>query len=433
MDAEIEVKNVEPIISKLVPSLVFDQLQTSEEGLTTKEAESRLEQYGQNTIKEKQSKSLLLQLLSNFTSMMAILLWISGSIAFIARMPELGIAIWTVNLINGVFSFIQEYRAGKATEALKGLLASYARVVRDGQEIQINTENLVPGDIILVEEGDKISADARLVSSSELQVNQSALTGESNPVRKFADAYDGEDLTPFETSNLIFTGSTVSSGSGKGVVIKTGMATEFGKIANLTLDVTNDLSPLQKELNRLTKQISIISLIFGVLFFLLAVFFVKNPIADSFIFALGMIVAFIPEGLSPTVTLALAQGVQRMAKRNALVKNLSSVETLGCTSVICTDKTGTLTQNEMTVNHIWLPDRELEVTGTGFAPKGNILEQVHSISVDSNVALKWIVTAASLCSNAKVVAPTEENSRYTVLGDPTEACLEVVAEKAGIK
>ena len=168
MDAEIEVKNVEPIISKLVPSLVFDQLQTSEEGLTTKEAGSRLEQYGQNTIKEKQSKSLLLQLLSNFTSMMAILLWISGSIAFIARMPELGIAIWTVNLINGVFSFIQEYRAGKATEALKGLLASYARVVRDGQEIQINTENLVPGDIILVEEGDKISADARLVSSSEL-------------------------------------------------------------------------------------------------------------------------------------------------------------------------------------------------------------------------------------------------------------------------
>ena len=195
----------------------------------------------------------------------------------------------------------------------------------------------------------------------------------------------------------------------------------------------NYLSPLQKELNRLTKQISIISLIFGVLFFLLAVFFVKNPIADSFIFALGMIVAFIPEGLSPTVTLALAQGVQRMAKTNALVKNLSSVETLGCTSVICTDKTGTLTQNEMTVNHIWLPGRELEVTGTGFAPKGNILEQGHSISVDSNVALKWIVTAASLCSNAKVVAPTEENPRYTVLGDPTEACLEVVAEKAGIR
>ena len=159
----------------------------------------------------------------------------------------------------------------------------------------------------------------------------------------------------------------------------------------------------------------------------------KNPIADSFIFALGMIVAFIPEGLSPTVTLALAQGVQRMAKTNALVKNLSSVETLGCTSVICTDKTGTLTQNEMTVNHIWLPGKELEVTGTGFAPKGNILEQGHSISVDSNVALKWIVTAASLSSNAKVVAPTEENPRYTVLGDPTEACLEAVAEKARVR
>ena len=433
MDTKIEDKNVEPIISKLAPSQVFEQLQTRDEGLTAKEAEIRLEQYGKNTIKEKQSKSLLLRLVANFTSMMAILLWISGSVAFIARMPELGIAIWTVNLINGVFSFIQEYRAGKATEALKGLLASYARVVRDGQEVQIDTDDLVPGDVILVEEGDKISADARLVTSSKLQLNQSALTGESNPVRKFADAILEEDLTPFETSNLIFTGSTVSSGSGKAVVIKTGMVTEFGKIANLTLNVTNDLSPLQKELNRLTKQISIIALTFGVLFFLLAVFFVKNPIAESFIFALGMIVAFIPEGLSPTVTLALAQGVQRMAKKNALVKNLSSVETLGCTSVICTDKTGTLTQNEMTVNHIWLPDRELEVTGTGFAPKGKILDQGQSISVDSNEALKLIVTAAGLCSNARVVPPTEENPRYTVLGDPTEACLEVVAEKAGVQ
>ena len=413
MDTKIEGKNVEPIISKLAPSQVFEQLQTRDGGLTTKEAESRLEQYGKNTIKEKASKSLLLELVANFTSMLAILLWISGSIAFIARMPELGIAIWTVNLINGVFSFIQEYRAEKATVALKGILASYARVVRDGQEVQINTEDLVPGDVILIAEGDKISADVRLITSSELQVNQSALTGESNPVRKFADAVDGEGLTSFEISNLIFTGSMISSGSGKAVVIKTGMDTEFGKIANLTLDVTHNLSPLQKELNRLTKQISIIAFAFGVLFFLLAVFVVKNPIAESFIFALGMIVAFIPEGLSPTVTLALASGVQRMAKKNALVKNLSSVETLGCTSVICTDKTGTLTQNEMTVNHIWLPDRELEVTGTGFAPKGTILDQGHSISVDSNQALNLIVTAASLCSNARVVAPTEENPRYT--------------------
>ncbi|MDF2903859.1 MAG: P-type superfamily ATPase [Bacillus sp. (in: firmicutes)] len=433
MDTKKEFEDIEQTISKLDPSQVFEQLHTKEEGLTTIEAKNRLEQYGKNTIKEKQGKPLYLQFLANFTSMMAILLWISGAIAFFAKMPELGIAVWCVNIINGIFSFIQEYRAGKATEALKGMLSSYARVIRDGQEVQILTDELVPGDVMLVEEGDKISADARLVRASELQINQSALTGESNPVRKFSDAIHRDDLTSFETSNLIFTGSTVSSGSGQAAVIKTGMDTEFGKIANLTQNVTNELSPLQKELNRLTKQISIIALGFGVAFFLLAIFFVKNPIAESFIFALGMIVAFIPEGLSPTVTLALAQGVQRMAKKNALVKNLSSVETLGCTSVICTDKTGTLTQNEMTVNHIWLPDRELEVTGTGFAPDGKILDKGQSISVESDSALKLVVTAASLCSNARVVAPNEENPSYTVLGDPTEACLGVVAEKAGIR
>ena len=432
MDDKREFEDLEKTISKLVPSQVFEQFQTKEAGLTKEEAKKRLEQYGKNTINEKKGKPLYIKLLANFTSMMAILLWISGAIAFIAQMPQLGIAVWCVNIINGIFSFIQEYRAGKATEALKGMLSSYARVIRDGQEVQILTDDLVPGDVMMIEEGDKISADARLVMASELQVNQSALTGESNPVRKFFECLYRDGLTSFETSNLIFTGSTVSSGSGLAVVMKTGMNTEFGKIANLTQNVGNELSPLQKELNRLTKQISMIALSFGVAFFLLAIFFVKNPIAESFIFALGMIVAFIPEGLSPTVTLALAQGVQRMAKKNALVKNLSSVETLGCTSVICTDKTGTLTQNEMTVNRIWLPDRELEVTGIGFAPEGKILDSGQEISEATNTSLKLIVTAASLCSNAKVVAPNEENHSYTVLGDPTEACLGVAAEKAGI-
>ncbi len=423
----------ESAISKLNPSEVFEHFHISEGGLSTKEAAKRLVQYGKNTIKEKRGKPLYIKFLAHFTSMMAILLWISGSLAFIAKMPQLGIAVFCVNIINGIFSFIQEFRASKATEALKGMLSSYARVLRDGQEAQILADDIVPGDVMLVEEGDKISADARLIHASDLQLNQSTLTGESNPVRKFSDAIQREDLTSFETSNLIFTGSTVSSGSGLAVVIKTGMETEFGKIARLTQNVVEELSPLQKELNRLTKQISIIALTFGVAFFLLAIFFVKDPIAESFIFALGMIVAFIPEGLSPTVTLALAQGVQRMAKKNALVKNLSSVETLGCTSVICTDKTGTLTQNEMTVNHIWLPDREIEVTGTGYAPEGNMVDNGQFISIESNEALKLILTAASLCSNARIVPPNEENSRYTVLGDPTEACLGVVAEKAGLR
>ncbi|MDP4085486.1 MAG: cation-transporting P-type ATPase [Bacillota bacterium] len=208
MDAKKEFESVE--LSKLGPRQVFELFETKEEGLSTDEALKRIEVYGKNTIKEKQGKSLIFQFLANFTSMMAILLWVSGAIAFIARMPELGIAVFCVNIINVIFSFIQEYRAGKATEALKGMLSSYARIIRDGTEVQILTEQLVPGDVMLIGEGDKISADARLVKASDLQINQSALTGESNPVRKFSDAIHRDDLTSFETPNLIFTGSTVS-------------------------------------------------------------------------------------------------------------------------------------------------------------------------------------------------------------------------------
>ncbi len=417
-------------VFKQRPEEVYAALGSSPAGLSGEEAQKRLAQYGPNQIAEKKGKPMWQRFLANFTSLMAILLWVSGVIAIIAQMPELGIAVWCVNLINGLFSFMQEYKASKVTEALKGMMASNARVLRDGNEVQVPTQDLVPGDVILVAEGDKIAADARVVVSADLQVNQSTLTGESNPVRKTADAIVRDDMGVVEVPNLIFTGSSVSSGSGTAVVHKTGMETEFGKISSLTQNVEEQLSPLQKELEHLTKQIAMIAMSFGVLFFVLSVFFVKEPVAKSFIFALGMVVAFIPEGLSPTVTLALAQGVQRMAKKNALVKNLSSVETLGCTSVICTDKTGTLTQNEMTVNHLWLPSRELEVTGTGYAPVGEIQQNGAKIVPDRDVA--EILSAAALCSDAKILPPSGENPRYTVLGDPTEACLGVVAEKGGI-
>jgi potassium/sodium efflux P-type ATPase len=347
-------------------------------------------------------------------------------------MPQLGIAVWLVNVINGVFSFMQEHRAGKATDALRNMLPSYARVIRDGEEQKILAEDLVIGDIILLEEGDKISADARLIETSDLQVDQSTLTGESNPVRKIKDAVLTEDLTKAEMPNLIFAGTNVSEGNGKAVVTEIGMRTEFGKIANLTQNMEKEESPLQKELNRLTKQISIIAISFGVFFFVSALFFVKQPMASAFIFALGMVVAFIPEGLLPTVTLSLAMAVQRMSKRNALVKKLSSVETLGSTSVICTDKTGTLTQNEMTVSNLWLAKDEFEVTGVGYSAKGDILKGGKKITANDDEDMKLLLTGAALCSNARLLPPNEESARFTVLGDPTEACLGVVAEKAGI-
>lgn len=419
-------------LSKLSVEEVYNQLGSSAAGLTGGQAIDYQKKQGKNLIEEKKKKSVILIFLENFTHLMAILLWIGGAVALFAGMPQLAIAIWLVNVINGVFSFMQEHRAGKATEALKNMLPSYARVIRDGQEIKILAEDLVIGDIILLEEGDKISADARLIACSDLQVNQSTLTGESNPVRKTADPIFRDDLTKAEIPNLIFAGTNVSEGNGKAIVTEIGMKTEFGKIAHLTQSMEADESPLQKELNRLTRQISVIAISFGVFFFIAAIFFVKEKVAASFIFALGMIVAFIPEGLLPTVTLALAMAVQRMSKRNALVKKLSSVETLGSTSVICTDKTGTLTQNEMTVSHLWLAEKEYQVTGVGYEANGEVLEDNKKITADKNEDIRLLLTAAALCSNARLLPPNEENPRYTVLGDPTEACLGVVAKKAGI-
>ncbi len=434
MEVNKQIKSDESTegIYKLTPEDACKIMGTSAEGLSASEAQSIQDKYGKNVISEKKGKPAILIFLSNFVSLMAILLWVGGIIAFVAKMPELAIAIWLVNVINGVFSFWQEHRASKATEALKKMLPSYARVIRDNKEQQISAEDLVPGDIMLIEEGDKISADARLLTSTDLQVNQSTLTGESNPVRKSYDPVLREGLSRSEIPNLIFTGTSVASGSAKAVVTSIGMETVFGKIANLTQTMEEVQSPLQKELDILTKQVSIIAIAIGAVFFLAAAFFVKQPIAQAFIFALGMVVAFIPEGLLPTVTLSLAMAVQRMAKEHALVKRLSAVETLGCTSVICSDKTGTLTQNEMTVCNLWLPGQELEVTGLGYAPVGNIINGNREETAAGNKDLKTLLTAAALCSNARVVPPNDESDRYTVLGDPTEACLGVVAQKAGI-
>jgi len=433
--AEEEKAAIDNSISKiqeLAVSEVFQAMNTRNSGLTDEEAGKNQQKYGKNVINEKKGKPVILIFLSNFISMMAILLWVGGIIAFIAKMPQLAIAIWLVNIINGTFSFWQEFRASKATEALKNMLPSYARVIRDGKQIQILSEDLVPGDVTILQEGDKISADCRLINTSDFQVNQSTLTGESNPVRKTHESILREGLSRFEMPNLIFTGTSVASGTAQAIVCAIGMNTEFGKIANLTQGMKEKQSPLQEELDRLTKQISVLSITIGIAFFIAAVFFVKQPAAQAFIFALGMIVAFIPEGLLPTVTLALAMAVQRMIKEHALVKRLSAVETLGCTTVICSDKTGTLTQNEMTVNNLWLPEGEYTVTGLGYAPIGKVMDGDQQITAEDHRGLKLLLTAASLCSNARIVPPGPENDRYTVLGDPTEACLGVAAQKAGI-
>lgn len=432
LENKVIKSNVKNNVQKLSVEEVYKVLNTNIEGLTQSEVELRLKKFGKNTLPEGKKKSFIWKFVSNFTHLMAILLWIGGIVSFIAEMPELGIAIWMVNIINGLFSFWQEFRAERATEALRKLIPDYVRVLRSGEEKRILAEELVPGDIMLLSEGDHISADGRLVEASDLRVNQSTLTGESNSIHKVKDSVTRDDISWLEQSNLVFAGTSVAEGDGKAIVFSTGIGTEFGKIAEFTQILKDESSPLQKEMERLTKTVSIIAVSIGLILFIIATMVVGMNINRSFIFAMGMIVAFIPEGLLPTVTLSLAMGVQRMAKRNALIKRLSSVEALGCTQVICTDKTGTLTKNEMTVTNIWISEKNYTVTGVGYdASNGNIYYGDKNVS-KNNEDLKQLLTAASLCCNAHLVAPSKETSNWTVLGDPTEAALLVLAKKAGL-
>ncbi len=422
----------EPGLETLPPARVHEAAASRPEGLSAAEALERLARHGPNTIREQGRTPLVIKFLANFIHLMAILLWIAGGVAFIARMPQLAISIWTVNLINGAFSFWQEFKAEKATEAMRRMLPSQAIVRRDGAIRQIEARALVPGDILILAEGDRICADARLVDSAELRVDQSTLTGESLHVRKTHAATPRDGRPRIEIPNLVFAGTNVVSGTGTGVVLATGMETEFGRIAAFTQGMGADLSPLQKEMQRVTKLVTVIAVCAGAVFFLLAATLAGVEPAESFIFGMGMIVAFVPEGLLPTVTLALALGVQRMAGRNALIKRLSAVETLGCATVICTDKTGTLTQNEMTVRALWVADRALTVSGDGYDPGGQIRDDDAVLDAAQDADLRALLLSAGLCANARLVPPDDANSRWTVIGDPTEGALRVLAAKAGI-
>jgi Ca2+-transporting ATPase len=410
---------------------LYDSLKTSAQGLTSEEAAKRLEQYGRNEIREIKGRSLIWKFLENFYHLFAIMLWVGGILAFVAEMPQLGWAIFAVIFINAIFSFWQEFRAEKATEALKKMIPHNAKVIRDGKTIQIEAAELVPGDLMVLEEGDAISADARLVEEFELRTNNATLTGESEPVRKTASPHDDPNLTLIEMPNLVFAGTSVAYGGGKAVVFATAMDTQFGKIAELTQSVESELSPLQKEMSKITQLVAILATSVGVVFFILGYFFGGLSLVGGFVFSVGIIVALVPEGLLPTVTLSLAMGVQRMAERHALIKKLSSVETLGCTTVICTDKTGTLTKNEMTVRDIWVAGQHLEVSGGGYAPNGDYHHDGEDLSAEQLKALQLLVRAASLCNNARLIEPGGPDDNWTILGDPTEAALLVAARKAG--
>lgn len=422
----MEEEKIRDLYAKNDISEVYKNLASSAEGLSSAEAEKRLQKYGPNQIKKAEGEAVWKTFLKNFTSTMAILLWISGIIAILSGTLELGIAIWLVNIINGLFSFWQERAAKRATDALNEMLPTYVQVIRDGKKKQIDSKQLVPGDVFVLQAGNSIPADSRLISATSMQVDQSALNGESVPESKVTQYAPGEGR--YAESNLVYSGTIVGAGTGRAIAFATGMQTEFGQIASLTQQEEKTTSPLTEELNKLTRQISIIAVTIGVIFLIAAIFFVKYPFAKAFIFALGMIVAFIPEGLLPTVTLSLAQGVRRMAKKHALVKELNSVETLGETTVICSDKTGTLTQNQMTIHYVWSPKHEFKVTGNGYLNNGHIELDGQQIEYGNHPDLNKMVEIAALDNDTAV---NEKDGKAKILGTPTEACLIVMAKKAG--
>jgi magnesium-transporting ATPase (P-type) len=406
---------------------VLADYQTTIHGLSPAQVEQRLQKAGPNQPVRLERINLLAAFTGNFTHLMAWLLWVGGALALLAQMPPVALAVWMVNIINGCFSFFQEYKAERATEALLKLIPNWVIVLRDGVEEKVSAERLVPGDIINLSAGDRVPADARVVQQASLSVDESVLTGESKTRWKYV-APVSPDVKFQNATNILFAGTSITGGTARAVVVATGGGTVFGRIARLATGVAEDLSPLQKEMKRLTRQITAIAVSVGTIMFVLACGLAQVSVSQAFVFAIGMIVAFVPEGMVPTVTLSLAIAVERMARQNALVKQLSSVETLGCTSVICTDKTGTLTEGKMTVHSVWMPGGRWYVSGRGHELEGDF--RAHD--GESDAELQELLRAGCLCNNAKV-ALDQSTGRVDVFGDSIEAGLLIAAIKYGIE
>jgi magnesium-transporting ATPase (P-type) len=381
------------------------------EGLTTTEARQRLAEVGPNVLAAPERVSHVRRLAAQLVHFFALLLWAGALLAWFGGMPQLSAAIVAVVLVNAVFAFVQEYRAERASEALRRLLPHRACVRRDGAEVELPAEELVPGDVLVLRAGDRISADAELAESTAFRVDVSVLTGESVPVEPERD---------------VFAGTYVAAGTAVAVATATGMRTEFGRIAALTQRTKREHTPLERELRHVTRFVAVLVVLLGVAFFLVAGA-LGMGFEERFVFAIGVMVANVPEGLLPTVTLALAMATQRMAKRNALVRQLSSVETLGETTVICTDKTGTLTENQMTVQRIWTKEGGFEVEGVGYEPHGRFRRDGRVVDPRP---LADLLRAGLLCNDSRL-APGE--AAWAVVGDPTEGALIALAAKGGLR
>jgi calcium-translocating P-type ATPase len=395
---------------------LYRDLRARQGGLTGREAARRLVEYGPNELERRGGARWPVQLARQVTHPLALLLWVAAALAFVAGMPPLGVAILVVIVLNAAFAFVQERQAERAVEALQRYLPPMATAVRDGRALQVEACSLVPGDVVVIHEGDRISVDARLLDGA-LEVDLSTLTGESQPVYRAADFHDPEGAL-IEARNLVFSGTTCLGGQAQALVVATGMRTEIGRIAALAQRGRTEASPLELEVRRVARLIALVAVVAGLAFLPLAWLVAGLPLDESFVFAIGLIVANVPEGLLPTITLSLAVGVAALARRGALVRRLSAIETLGSTTVICTDKTGTLTENRMRPVRVWTQLGELDLE-----------EAVDGVPLgETNTVLGLLGRAIAACSTAELDATTAEKSR----GEATEVGLLETARALGV-
>jgi len=403
------------------------ELNAKTDGLSSQEVQKRLEEFGPNELKKEKGKSPVRLFLEQFTDILIIILLVATALSMAIGEFYDAIVIIAIVMACAVLGFTQEYKAEKALEALKKMTAPTATVLRDGKEMELETRDLVPGDIILLYTGDKVPADARLIEAMNMKTDEAPLTGESTPVNKNVKPLPEETIVS-DRRNTLFTGTVVVYGRGKALVTSTGMNTEFGKIAKMVQVTEEEETPLEKRMGHVGKWIGILSILVCAVVAIFGIYKGRGPL-DMVLWAISLAVAAVPEALPAVVTGALAVGMYRMARENAIVRRLPAVETLGCTSVICADKTGTMTKGEMTVQRIYVNDEALKVRGVGYEPQGEFLFEDKKLDPTKEKELYILLKAATLCNDAKL---EKEEGKWIVKGDPTEGALVVAAAKADL-
>ena len=403
-------------------------------GLSSPEVKKRLDEVGPNQLEEKKGRTPWDMFLGQFKDVLVLILLISALVSFILGEVSDAIVIAIILILNATLGVVQEYKAEKSLAALKKMTTPNALVIRDGKQARIEATQLVPGDIVLLESGDHIPADLRLSMVTNLKIQEAVLTGESVPVEKTAEIIDKDNISTGDQDtgdqdNMAFMGTAVISGRGRGIVVATGMKTEMGQIAGMLEEQKQEDTPLQKKLNQVGKKLGLIILIVVGLVVLLG-YLRGIEFFEMFLIGISLAVAAVPEGLPAVVTVVLALGVQRMIKKHVIVRRLPAVETLGATTVICSDKTGTLTQNQMTVRKLVLSEKKIEVEGEGYRPVGKFYQTEQEIQVQTDPDLSLLLRGAVLCNNAEL-QKNNENNQWEIIGDPTEGALVVTAAKAG--